>query len=62
MKTIRWIGQSKSDGSLDKEIITFTDDFESDITDFINKGYEIYKDEKITVPDMFPLGEFCRTW
>jgi hypothetical protein len=54
---VRIICASPADGSLDKEDVCFTEDFESNPNDFVRFGLAVHTDKivDIELPSAFPL-------
>lgn len=57
MEKVRFIGMFSSDGSLEKETIVFTRDFNSPVTDWLVSGMMVHTDKviKMDVPHCFPM-------
>ena len=55
---IRIIHTVSSDGSLGKEEVTFTDDFNGNSGDYYTKDMEVVSDKVYTIalPDSFPIN------
>lgn len=57
MKKVRFIGMNEKGGSLNKETIVFTEDFDSPASDWLSSGMEVHTDKIIDmqVPMSFPM-------